>query len=90
MTLNPLFWPARHEETILTTAIYRFHPDFAGKVEVWWGDPTEDWGMATLEGGDVMPIGNKTVLVGMSERIVAPGHQPAGRGPVRARARPSG
>ena len=24
--------------------------------------------MATLEGGDVMPIGNKTVLIGMSER----------------------
>lgn len=68
VTLNPLFWPARHEETILTTAIYRFHPDFAGKVDVWWGDPTRDWGLATLEGGDVMPIGNKTVLVGMSER----------------------
>jgi arginine deiminase len=68
VTLNPLFWPARHEETILATAIYRFHPDFAGRVEVWWGDPTEDWGMATLEGGDVMPIGNETVLVGMSER----------------------
>ena len=33
VTLNPLFWPARHEETILTTAIYRFHPDFAGRVE---------------------------------------------------------
>ena len=33
VTLNPLFWPARHEETILATAIYRFHPDFAGKVE---------------------------------------------------------
>jgi arginine deiminase len=68
VTLNPLYWPARHEETILTTAIYRFHPDFAGQVNVWWGDPTQDWGMATLEGGDVMPIGNKTVLVGMSER----------------------
>jgi arginine deiminase len=68
VTLNPLFWPARHEETILATAIYRFHPDFAGKVDVWWGDPTQDWGMATLEGGDVMPIGNKTVLIGMSER----------------------
>ena len=68
VTLNPLFWPARHEETILATAIYKFHPDFAGKVNVWWGDPTQDWGMATLEGGDVMPIGNKTVLVGMSER----------------------
>ncbi|WP_313296693.1 arginine deiminase [Diaphorobacter sp.] len=67
-TLNPLYWPARHEETILTTAIYRFHPRFAGKVTVWWGDPTQDHGLATLEGGDVMPIGNRTVLVGMSER----------------------
>ena len=28
----------------------------------------EDFGMASLEGGDVMPIGNKSVLVGMSER----------------------
>lgn len=68
VTLNPLYWPARHEETILTTAIYRFHPDFAGRVNVWWGDPTVDWGLATLEGGDVMPIGNGTVLIGMSER----------------------
>jgi len=68
VTLNPLFWPARHEETILTTSIYRYHPEFAGKVDVWWGDPTESWGRATVEGGDVMPIGNKTVLIGMSER----------------------
>lgn len=68
VTLNPLFWPARHEETILATAIYRYHPRFAGKVNELWGDPTKDWGLATLEGGDVMPIGNRTVLVGMSER----------------------
>lgn len=68
VTLNPLYWPARHEETLLTAAIYRFHPDFAGKVNVWWGDPAKDWGLATLEGGDVMPIGNGTVLIGMSER----------------------
>ena len=56
------------EETILTAAIYKLHPDFAGKVKVWWGDPTEDHGMATLEGGDVMPIGKGNVLIGMSER----------------------
>ncbi|CAA0100765.1 Arginine deiminase [Starkeya nomas] len=68
VTLNPLYWPARHEETILTTSIYTFHPDFAGKVNVWWGDPTKDWGLATLEGGDVMPIGKGNVLIGMSER----------------------
>ncbi|ATU92243.1 arginine deiminase [Phyllobacterium zundukense] len=68
VTLNPLYWPARHEETILTTAIYKFHPSFAGKVNVWWGDPTQDWGLSTLEGGDVMPIGKGNVLIGMSER----------------------
>jgi arginine deiminase len=68
VTLNPLYWPARHEETVLTTAIYKFHPDFAGKVNVWWGDPTQDHGLATLEGGDVMPIGKGIVLIGMSER----------------------
>jgi len=68
VTLNPLYWPARHEETILTTSIYKFHPRFAGKVKVWWGDPTKNWGLATLEGGDVMPVGKGNVLIGMSER----------------------
>ena len=68
VTLNALYWPARHEETILTTSIYKFHPDFAGNVNVWWGDPTADWGLATFEGGDVMPIGKGNVLIGMSER----------------------
>ncbi|MBB4262951.1 MULTISPECIES: arginine deiminase [unclassified Bradyrhizobium] len=68
VTLNSLFWPARHEEPILAAAIYKFHPDFAGKVNVWWGDPTQDHGLATLEGGDVMPIGKGNVLIGLSER----------------------
>lgn len=69
VTLNPLYWPARHEETILTTAIYKFHPSFAGAdFEIWWGDPEVNHGSATLEGGDVMPIGKGVVLIGMSER----------------------
>src|SRR5262249_48772989 len=29
---------------------------------------TQDWGLATLEGGDVMPIGKGNVMIGMSER----------------------
>lgn len=50
-------------------AVYRFHPDFGdGNVRVWWGDPDADWGLATLEGGDVMAVGNGVVLMGMSER----------------------
>jgi arginine deiminase len=67
VTFNPLYWPARHDETLLMKAIYSFHPDFTG-ARIWWGDPEKDWGLATLEGGDVMPVGNGVVLIGMSER----------------------
>jgi arginine deiminase len=67
VTLNPLYWPARHDETLLMKAIYQFHPDFVGAT-VWWGDPELDWGTATFEGGDIMPVGNGVVLMGMSER----------------------
>ena len=67
LTLNPLYWPARKQETLLMKVIYAFHPDYR-RSRIWWGDPERDWGNATLEGGDVMPIGGGAVLVGMSER----------------------
>lgn len=67
VTFNPLYWPARHDETLLYKAIYTFHPDFVGST-IWWGDPERDWGRASIEGGDVMPVGNGVVLMGMSER----------------------
>ena len=69
VTLNQLYWPVRREETLLTTAIYKFHPSFANtNFQVWWGDPDKHFGRATVEGGDVMPVGNGVVLIGMSER----------------------
>ncbi|PYY64641.1 arginine deiminase [Curtobacterium sp. MCPF17_003] len=69
VTLNPLYWPARHDETLLMKAIYSFHPAFAPALDhVVWGDPEQDWGLATFEGGDVLPVGNGVVLIGMSER----------------------
>jgi hypothetical protein len=63
VSLNPMYWPARRQETLLATAIYRFHPSFrdAG-FKVWFGDPDVDHAAATMEGGDVMPIGNGVVL----------------------------
>ncbi|MFZ1468131.1 MAG: arginine deiminase [Paracoccaceae bacterium] len=68
VAVNPMHWPARRPETLLNTAIYKFHPKFAGKTTIHWGDPTQDHGLATVEGGDIMPVGNGTVLVGMGER----------------------
>jgi arginine deiminase len=67
VTLNPLYWPARHDETLLMKAVYEFHPDFVGST-IWWGDPEQDWAQATLEGGDVLVPGNGVVIIGMSER----------------------
>lgn len=69
VTLNPMYWPARRQETMLTSAIYKFHPEFtSADFEVWYGDPDVDHGNARLEGGDVMPVGNGVVLIGMGER----------------------
>ncbi|MDK4683821.1 arginine deiminase [Kingella negevensis] len=68
VTLNPMYWPARRQETLLTAAIYKFHQRFAGQVKVWFGDPDANFGNEFLEGGDVFPIGKGIVLVGMGER----------------------
>jgi arginine deiminase len=67
LTMNPLFWPARKDETLIYKAIYEFHPDYLGST-VWWGDAELEWAEATFEGGDIMPVGNEVVLMGMSER----------------------
>jgi arginine deiminase len=75
VSINPMFWPARRREAYNVAAIYREHPMFAAAGFEFWYPPdsagefdTEDFGLATLEGGDVMPIGNGAVLIGMSER----------------------
>lgn len=69
VTVNPMFWPARQPETLIQRAIYKYHPEFKdGDFKIWWGDFDADHGNATMEGGDVMPIGNGTVLIGMGER----------------------
>lgn len=69
VTCNPMYWPARKPETLLQRAVYKFHPRFrSASFRIWWGDTDEWFGGATLEGGDVMPIGKGVVLIGMGER----------------------
>ena len=79
VTLNPMFWPVRRLEVMNVAAIYRGHPMFRdASFEFWYPPPgdagafnLQDFGRSSLEGGDVMPIGNGTVLIGMSERTQA-------------------
>ena len=79
VTINPMYWPARRLEAYNVAAIYRCHPMFTdASFEFWYpelGDEgrfeIQDFGRASMEGGDVQPIGNGTVLIGLSERTQA-------------------
>ncbi|MBD9374546.1 arginine deiminase [Rhizobium sp. ARZ01] len=69
VTCNPMYWPARRAETLIQRTVYKFHPSFkGGNFQIWWGDSDEPFANATMEGGDVMPVGNGVVLIGMGER----------------------
>ena len=69
VTINPMTKPARKPESMIVEAIYKFHPMFAAEqFHTWLGGADEDWGRAHVEGGDVQPIGNGTVMIGMGER----------------------
>jgi arginine deiminase len=69
VTINPMTKPARQPETMIMEAIYRFHPMFtAEEFPIWLGGSDEHWGRAHVEGGDVQPIGNRAVMIGMGER----------------------
>ena len=75
VSVNPMYWPARRRESLNLLVIYRYHPMFkdAG-FEFWYPEivgeqiKLTDFGHSSLEGGDVLPIGNGVVLIGMSER----------------------
>ncbi|MFA5122860.1 arginine deiminase [Zavarzinia sp.] len=63
------YWPARRPEAANVAAVYRFHPRFVEAApEAWMDDVDADPGLSTIEGGDVMPVGNGVVLIGMGER----------------------
>ncbi len=69
VTINPMYWPARRPEALNLAAIYKFHPRFAeATFETWWDGANAVPGIATLEGGDVMPLADGIVLIGMGER----------------------
>ncbi|HEY2240351.1 MAG TPA: arginine deiminase [Streptosporangiaceae bacterium] len=67
VSVNAMRLKARMGETVYDEAIYRWHPMFAAaNFETWYhGADAEP---ATIEGGDILVIGNGAVLVGMSER----------------------
>ena len=72
VSINQMYWPARQHETLNLEAVYRFHPRFrdAG-FPIWYGGFDHNWGTASIEGGDIMPVADGVVLVGQGERTTA-------------------
>jgi arginine deiminase len=69
VSLNHMYWPARQHESLNVEAVYRFHPRFReADFKIWYGGVDHDWGTASIEGGDIMPVGDGVLLVGQGER----------------------
>jgi arginine deiminase len=79
VSLNAMYFPSRQLETVNMGTIYRFHPMFRdAEFDFWFPAPThfeesdefdiQSFGRASLEGGDIMPVGNGTVIIGLGER----------------------
>ena len=67
VSVNAMRRRARMRETVSDEAMYRWHPMFAaGGFEIWLHGA--DAAPATIEGGDILVLGDGAVLVGMSER----------------------
>ncbi|NNF28407.1 MAG: arginine deiminase, partial [Gemmatimonadetes bacterium] len=69
VSINPMATAARWRETANLEAVYRFHPSFSEqRFQVWFGGELGAYESASLEGGDVLVVGNGVVLVGLSIR----------------------
>ncbi|MER5935028.1 arginine deiminase [Streptomyces sp. NPDC002054] len=72
VSVNPMMMSGRKRETVNYEAIYNFHPMFAESGAHRWIDG-EAMAPAALEGGDVLVLGNGTVLIGLGERTTPAG-----------------
>lgn len=66
VSLHRMFSVTRNRETIYGEYILRYHPDFAQSVPLYY-HPREPY---SLEGGDILNLGEHTIAVGISQRTM--------------------
>ena len=74
LSVNPMAKAARKRETINSRVVWNFHPMFrdAG-LHFYYGNDDDNHEPATVEGGDILVIGNGAVMIGMGERTTPQG-----------------
>jgi arginine deiminase len=74
VSINPMAMAARKRETLNSRLIYTFHPMFArAGIRFSYGNDDEAHEPATVEGGDITVIGNRSVLIGVGQRTTPQG-----------------
>ena len=74
VSINPMAFPPRRRETMHLETVYRRHPMFAAaEFPIWYGGDGIDHYPAVVEGGDILVIGHRALLVGMGERTTHQG-----------------
>jgi arginine deiminase len=74
VSINPMAMPARTRETLNSRLVYTFHPLFADAgIRFSYGNDDDAHEPATVEGGDITVIGNRSVLIGMGQRTTPQG-----------------
>ncbi len=64
LTINRMASVTRNRETLFTDLVFRNHPDFAGHVSYFYKRNNKH----PLEGGDVLVLNKKALIIGCSER----------------------
>jgi arginine deiminase len=74
LSVNPMSKQARKRETLNSRTVWNFHPMFrdAG-LHFYYGNDDEPHDPANVEGGDILVVGNGTVMIGMGERTTPQG-----------------
>ncbi len=72
VVLSPMNRIVRRRETDLLRLAYTFHPRFAG-TRIWFGNDPGEHFPATVEGGDVLVVGERGIAIGVSERTTPTG-----------------
>ena len=74
VSINPMAFPSRRRETMHLETVYRRHPLFAAAdFPIWYGGDGIDHYPAVIEGGDILVVGRRALLVGMGERTTHQG-----------------
>ena len=73
LSVHPMANEARQRETLNSRVIWNFHPEFKDDLKFWFGNDDDHHQPATMEGGDILVVGNGTVMIGLSERTTPQG-----------------